>query len=248
MTIDKSRPSPENRPALPAFVPVPRHYKRHDGWTPERQRAFIEALADTGSVKAAAHAVNMTPEGAYLLRRHPEAGEFRAAWEAALSHGVQRLEDAGLERALNGVEVPVYHFGAVVGTRTVYDNRLLMFYLRNRLGQRFNADARNPDLDPASLRRKLEKEWRADWERRQAIEDAAREDEVIESIDRKLGLMHRRSLASQSPATRALFAQAKASHAADQAAGYFALDDEADGHDEGAEGEDEPGSASSHGW
>ncbi|HEX2763027.1 MAG TPA: hypothetical protein VHM92_04155 [Allosphingosinicella sp.] len=30
-----------------AFTPVPRRY-RHDGWTPERQVAFIEALADTG--------------------------------------------------------------------------------------------------------------------------------------------------------------------------------------------------------
>lgn len=61
--------------ALPAFTPVPRLRKRHDGWTPERKRLFIEALADTGSVRAAAHRVNMTPESAYLLRRHPEAGE-----------------------------------------------------------------------------------------------------------------------------------------------------------------------------
>ena len=34
---------------LPAFEPVPRKF-RHDGWTPERQKAFIEALADGGSV------------------------------------------------------------------------------------------------------------------------------------------------------------------------------------------------------
>ena len=35
--------------ALPAFEPVPRKF-RHDGWTRERQKAFIAALADTGSV------------------------------------------------------------------------------------------------------------------------------------------------------------------------------------------------------
>ena len=40
--------------ALPAFEPVPRKTRRHDGWTPERQKAFIAALADTGSVKRAA--------------------------------------------------------------------------------------------------------------------------------------------------------------------------------------------------
>ena len=47
-------PSPRWRPpghTLPDFDPVPRKY-RHDGWTPERQKAFIAALADTGSVSA----------------------------------------------------------------------------------------------------------------------------------------------------------------------------------------------------
>lgn len=43
------------RPAqtLPAFTPVPRLKDRHNGWKPHIQRAFIEALAETGSVKAA---------------------------------------------------------------------------------------------------------------------------------------------------------------------------------------------------
>lgn len=79
--------------ALPAFTPVPRQYQRRDGWTPERQRSFIEALADTGSVEAAARAVDMSSVGAYHLRRQPGAEEFRAAWEAALDLGVQRIED-----------------------------------------------------------------------------------------------------------------------------------------------------------
>lgn len=59
-------------PALPDFQPVARKY-RHDGWTPERQRAFIAALADTGSVSRAATMVNMSPEGAYYLRRQAGA-------------------------------------------------------------------------------------------------------------------------------------------------------------------------------
>ena len=75
--------APDN---LPAFEPVPRKY-RHDGWTPERQRAFIGALADTGSVSRAARYVNMSPEGAYYLRRRPGAESFPRAWEAALDLG-----------------------------------------------------------------------------------------------------------------------------------------------------------------
>lgn len=139
--IDKTPAPKEKRAPLPGFAPVPRRNARHDGWTPERQHGFIEALADTGSVKSAAHAVNMTPESAYQLRRHAEAKDFRKAWEAALKCGVQRLEDVAMERALHGVEVPVYHFGEVIGARRVYNDYLLMFLLRNRASKRFRADS-----------------------------------------------------------------------------------------------------------
>ena len=58
---------------LPAFTPVPRLADRSNGWKPEVQRAFIEALAETGSVKAACRRVGRADHGAYALRRHPEA-------------------------------------------------------------------------------------------------------------------------------------------------------------------------------
>ena len=72
------------------FAPVPRKY-RHDGWTPERQKAFIEALADTGCVTRAAAMVNMAQTNCYALRRAPGAEGFRAAWDAALDFGLGRL-------------------------------------------------------------------------------------------------------------------------------------------------------------
>jgi hypothetical protein len=42
-----------------------------------------------------------------------------------------------MDRALNGHEQPVYSYGKRVGTRTVYNDRLLMFMLRNRAPDRF---------------------------------------------------------------------------------------------------------------
>jgi hypothetical protein len=181
------------RGTLPAFAPVPRRKIRHDGWTPERQRGFIEALADTGSVKAAAHAVNMTPEGAYLLRRHPEAAEFRKAWEAALALGVQRLEDVAMDRALNGVEVPVYHFGAVVGTRRVHNDRLLMFLLRNRAPKRFAADALNSgDAATRSQLARLKREWRKEWEVEMRLRMAEESEEALRTLDARLDQMRER--------------------------------------------------------
>lgn len=118
------------RPDLPEFAPVPRKY-RHDGWTPERQKAFVEALADTGSVSRAARQVNMAQANCYALRRAPGAEEFRRAWEAALDFGVQRLKDIAFERAIEGQLVPVFVAGKLMGFRRKTNDALLMFCLRH---------------------------------------------------------------------------------------------------------------------
>lgn len=114
---------------LPTFDSVPVKY-RHDGWTPARQKAFIGALADTGSVSRAARYVNMSPEGAYYLRRRPGSESFRRAWEAALDLGVQRLKDIAYERAIDGQLSPVFVAGKLKGFRRIRNDRLLMFCLR----------------------------------------------------------------------------------------------------------------------
>ena len=57
---------------------------RFDGWTPARQLVFLEVLARTRSVSAAARSVGVSREGAYRLRRRPEAALFRAAWDRAI--------------------------------------------------------------------------------------------------------------------------------------------------------------------
>lgn len=157
--------------ALPVFAPVPSQTNRADGWTPERQKAFIEALADTGSVSAACKAVDMSTVGAYRIRRLPEAAEFRAAWQAALDLGVQRLEDVAMERAINGVVEPFYVYGEHVGERTRYNDRLLMFLLRNRAPERFGNSVTPGGGSMKGLnaigkmeKRRLKKKWRKQWE------------------------------------------------------------------------------------
>ena len=211
MTIDK-RQLPAAPGQIPHFDPVPRGTNRHDGWTEERQRRFIEALSVTGSVKAAAHRVNMTPEGAYLLRRHPEAESFRKAWEAALSLGVQQLEDIALERALHGTEVPVYSYGKLVGSRIKHNDRLLMFMLRNRAPTRFNAagqvtERRNTIGNPgyATELSRLKKQWRKEWEAEQQAATRKRSDDAARSLNAKLEAMKARRLAVMSPRTQRLY-------------------------------------------
>lgn len=123
-------PAPPAGPA-PDFTPVPRLCKRHDGWTPERQRAFIESLAETGSAATACRTVNMSLATAYALRHHPQGGSFASAWEAALRCGVERLRDEAFDRAMNGQLHPVIAAGKVIGYRRVKNDRLLMYMLRH---------------------------------------------------------------------------------------------------------------------
>lgn len=204
---------------LPAFTPVPRLKHRSNGWSPEVQRAFIEALADTGSVAAACRRVHRSEVGAYLLRRHPEARQFRKAWQAALDLGVQKIEDVAMDRALNGVEVPVYAFGRIIGTRRVYNDRLLMFMLRNRAPKRFAADgARGMNAVDRQVLARHRKQWRQEWERERALledEEEAREDDELWD---KIARMHRNWYCALSPAARAAYREFRRLEEADGAA------------------------------
>lgn len=58
---------------------------RTDRWTPERQIAFLAALADSRSVTAAAAAAGMSRESAHRLRNRPGAALFAALWDLALA-------------------------------------------------------------------------------------------------------------------------------------------------------------------
>ena len=122
---------PEGAPPIPDFAPVPRATYRHDAWTPERQRAFIGALADTGCVSRAARMVNMAQANCYTLRRSPGAEGFRRAWDAALDCGLAQLKDIAFERAIEGELIPVFANGKHTGFRRKRNDALLMFCLRH---------------------------------------------------------------------------------------------------------------------
>jgi len=150
------------------FGPVPVRY-RHDGWTPERQQAFIEALAGSGCVEEACRAVGKSRASAYALRGRHDAQAFRLAWDAATDMAVTRLNDAALSRAVNGVSIPIFHNGAQVGERRHYDERLTMFLLRYRDPARYGRwldgmDARqNPEAPVAILGFRIARMLRAAW-------------------------------------------------------------------------------------
>jgi hypothetical protein len=116
-----------------AFTPVPATRTRHDGWSEERQRVFIEQLARIGLVSAAARAVGMSAKSAYALRKRPGAESFAAAWDTAVGIGRFAAEMTAIDRALSGEVRPVFYKGRQVGERVIHDNRLLLAVLRARL-------------------------------------------------------------------------------------------------------------------
>lgn len=131
-------------PAAPNFTPVPVRY-RHDGWTPERQVAFIRALAECGCVRDACRRVGLSPETAYALARRPDAQSFRVAWELAMDQAVRRIADEAFSRAIHGVAVPHYYEGELIGEHRRYDERLTMFILARRDPARWGAKREEED-------------------------------------------------------------------------------------------------------
>jgi hypothetical protein len=70
------------------FAPVPVRPQRN-GWTPERQKRFVLALAKGAATTDAAHAAGMSRQGAYRLRAHPGSEGFADAWDRAVDFAGQ---------------------------------------------------------------------------------------------------------------------------------------------------------------
>jgi hypothetical protein len=177
-------------PAEYRWVPV-RRVPRSDGWTEEKQRRFIEVLADTGQVRLAAQAVGLSREAAYKLRRSPHGAAFARAWDAARHHAGSLLEDVAFERAIEGEERPVYNeYGEVIATKRVINDRILMFLLRHLKPERYAADvlarpAPAPEPVEATLRA-LEPGLPAPPEQLLGPERLAEELEIADIMDGEL--------------------------------------------------------------
>lgn len=76
----------DNAPA-PAARPVRAH------WTPAKQRIFLAALVDGGSVARAARAAGMSRSSAHRLRLRFAGTPFDHAWERALAVHAECLAD-----------------------------------------------------------------------------------------------------------------------------------------------------------
>jgi len=176
---------PDADDPLLAFAPYIHPHPRSNSITPERQRRFVATLAATGIVTQAARSIGKSMEALYKLRSKPGAQGFAAAWDAALERGVQRLEDCALERALKGTPTPIVSGGKLLGTWDKPDNALLRFLLQHRLPQRYGIQNLGPGHPVyESIRKEVLEEQRR--------KDAVSEQEVFDSLEKKLSLIRER--------------------------------------------------------
>lgn len=123
------------RTATYEAVELARH--RIDGWTAERQRTFLGALADTGCVSIAAEAADITPRSCYRLRRHPKGAAFAKAWDEALLIATGRLSAIAFERAIVGTPREIWRHGKLIAEMSVPSDKMMMFLLQHLLPRTF---------------------------------------------------------------------------------------------------------------
>ena len=109
-------------------------------WTPQCQRAFLEALAFGGSVMRAAKEVNKSPRSAYDLRFRRDGAAFRLGWDAAILVSRDVVQDMLMDRAVNGYEEVTSKLDDGTTMRGKFDNRLGMGLL-GRLDRMAEAQA-----------------------------------------------------------------------------------------------------------
>jgi hypothetical protein len=135
----KALPSAAEEPASPSpppsvereltdFEPVPLRY-RCDGPTPEKQRQYVEALADCGVARRAAERIGVSEQAIARVRRRADARAFDLACEAAQRIGARHLRSIAWERAVEGTVKRHYYHGELKSEEVVYDNRLLIYLL-----------------------------------------------------------------------------------------------------------------------
>jgi hypothetical protein len=107
------------------------------------RRRFLDALAESGSVRAAA-AASGRARAAWLALRGRDAA-FAKAWDEALDAYVELLEAEADRRAVGGEEEPVFYGGKQVGSRTRASDSLLMFRLKALRPQRYRGVADEPE-------------------------------------------------------------------------------------------------------
>ena len=118
-----------------------------------KTKAFLAALRKTCNVSRAAEAAGIDRHLHYKrLKKDPH---YQYLVAEALAEGAQTLEDAAVERAVNGVLRTKYWQGAPCGMEMEYSDSLLMFLLKaakpQKYRENFKVEHTGPNDGPISV-------------------------------------------------------------------------------------------------
>lgn len=97
--------------------------KHHRKFDDEAKLVFLLCLSRCGLINHSAAAAGVHPTTITDHRQKDE--QFDNAVDQALGYFRDRVEAEAIRRAIDGVEVPEFYKGQVVGTKTQYSDRLL---------------------------------------------------------------------------------------------------------------------------
>lgn len=109
-----------------------------DGWTAERQRQFLVAIAQGACVTRATALVGMSRQSAYALRDSARGAAFALGWRAAVLRSRDVLADTLMDRAFFGVRETITYDDGAMTTRHRHDNALA-YRMLVRLDRRADA-------------------------------------------------------------------------------------------------------------
>lgn len=120
------------------------------------QALFLEELAHSGNVSAAARQAKVNRDTPYALRTAglaqqptPEAAAFAKDWDAALEISIDALELEARRRAVAGVSEPVgWYRGAAGGTVRRYSDTLLIVLLKAHRPAKYRETVRQEMTGP----------------------------------------------------------------------------------------------------
>ncbi len=186
-----SLPTPIDPPLPPQFdfTPIKRQVQAgRNTITPDRQRAFIRALAETGCVELAAKVIGNAAGSLYSLKLQVGAESFAAAWDKAVQHGARQIRDILVDHAINGTPEYIYKDGELVAERRVFNYRMMMWIVAHAMPEEYGMPSGLGSHGGASVAaQKLKAQWRKEWEEeRQEVmrvsEEEAR-DEILRNLD-----------------------------------------------------------------
>lgn len=108
--------------------------------------AFLLCLAHTGNVTIAAEFAGSSRAAIYNWRNSDS--NFREQWDGALLEAADRLANIAWQRAVKGVEVPVFYQGEQIGVRRLFSDKLLMHLIRTaQMAAHKQTFQSGPDID-----------------------------------------------------------------------------------------------------